>query len=298
MTKLQNTDTEAGVYRDTTMRPGGVGMRLRVYAILCVLTLGSAWAQEATASAYDILGVAPLSTAEAPEQEEEQTPVILTEAPLTEDEEQPAAEPVPELEEADSSAEAETEVADDSLMPEISEVSDVVEDDDGTTPYVEAEPAEPLAEPEVDVPAEPDAEEAGSEAGDDEDVLMAEIMRLLAERDSLYEDINELEAENQALALAAAEADGFKIRVAELEAELVKLEATIAEKEAALAEADTRLAEAMTKLEGETTLRAEAEARLGAAGGDQAAFDELLAERDAALAEKDAAITEKDSRIA
>ncbi|HQO66275.1 MAG TPA: hypothetical protein PLI66_06035, partial [Spirochaetales bacterium] len=70
---------------------------------------------------------------------------------------------------------------------------------------------------------------------------MAEIMRLLAERDSLYEEINELRAENLALAQAADEAEYYRLRTGELESELERLEAELAAKEAELADADARL---------------------------------------------------------
>lgn len=147
--------------------------------------------------------------------------------------------------------------------------------------------------------------EPSAEAGEAEEVLMAEIMRLLAERDSLYEELNELRAENLTLAQAADEAEYYKLRSGELEAELERLETELAAKEAELADAGARLTDIEAQLAEEGVRLADAEARLAlveqgddALGAALIEKDALLAEKDASLAEKEALLSEKDASLA
>ncbi len=153
--------------------------------------------------------------------------------------------------------------------------------------------AEPIAEPIAEPAVEPIAE-----AGEAEEALMAEIMRLLAERDSLYEEINELRAENLALAQAADEAEYYRLRTGELESELERLEAELAAKEAELADADARLDAIGAQLAEEGARLADAEARLALVELDDDALGAALIEKDALLAEKDALLSEKDASLA
>ncbi|HOZ71856.1 MAG TPA: hypothetical protein PK179_05025, partial [Spirochaetales bacterium] len=160
--------------------------------------------------------------------------------------------------------------------------------------------AEPIAEPIAEPAVEPIAE-----AGEAEEALMAEIMRLLAERDSLYEEINELRAENLALAQAADEAEYYRLRTGELESELERLEAELAAKEAELAAKEAELADADARLDAigaqlaeEGARLADAEARLALVELDDDALGAALIEKDALLAEKDALLSEKDASLA
>ena len=124
---------------------------------------------------------------------------------------------------------------------------------------------------------------AGEAMPGDEEILMAEILRLLAERDTLYQRINELEAENRQLAEAATDTVYYQARSGELEAQISALEEALAQKDLQLAEADTKLADA--------------EARIAAAGGDTGAVDSMLAAKDQTIAEKDAALSARDETI-
>lgn len=203
-------------------------MRLRLYAVLCVLVIAYAGAQEAGAidattttgpSAYDILGVTPTPEPTATLVQATTTdtvPVAPADVQVSGD--QPAA-PAPEA--------------------------------------IDTTLAEPAPEAAVDTTA--DATVAGS---DNEAALMAEIMRLLAERDTLYQTINDLREENKTLTAQMADYDYYKQRSAELETEIARLEGVIQEKDVALAAADARLAEIEAKLTEEGSRRADAEAKL------------------------------------
>lgn len=211
-------------------------MRLRLYAVLCVLAIAYAGAQEAGAidattttgaSAYDILGVTP-----APE-----PAATLVQASTTENvPAAPAAQPVATTE----AAMADVEVSGDQPVPPAPEATDAT-----------------LAEP-----ASEAASDGASAEPDDEAALMAEIMRLLAERDTLYQTINDLREENNTLVAQMADYEYYKKRSAELETEIARLEGVIQEKDVALAAADARLAEIEAKLTEEGSRRADAEAKL------------------------------------
>jgi hypothetical protein len=240
-------------------------MRYRIFIALCVIMLGSAWAQEAGAvdaapdgsqSAYDIFGLSP---ADDPAEEPDTATLVQSAVDEPVDE-----EPAADAEAADSRAE-------EALAEE--------------APAEEAPTEEAPAEEAPILDNEP---EAVDEAGGDEAVLRDEIMRLLAERDALYDEINQIKEENFTLAKAAQEADGYKARNVELEAQVALLEEALAVKEAELAAAEARIAEISAQLEEEGARLADAEARLAASGGDQAAIDTLLAEKNAAIAERDA----------
>lgn len=126
---------------------------------------------------------------------------------------------------------------------------------------------------------------------------MAEIERLLSERDELYGAINELRAENISLVEQASDAEFYKNRVAELEFEITRLEGIIVENESALVAADLRLSEIEALLLEEGTRLADAEARLAVAGGDTEAVSSMLAQNDAKLTEKNAEIAVQAAEI-
>ncbi|GAB1457052.1 hypothetical protein MASR2M48_23600 [Spirochaetota bacterium] len=109
-----------------------------------------------------------------------------------------------------------------------------------------------------------------------ETILMAEIARLLAERDSLNEEIIVLRAENMALGTQVADLEYYKNRSEELESEIARLEAELVEKETALAAADTRLAEVEERL-------SEEGARLASSDKARFAAEASLADAQAAL---------------
>jgi hypothetical protein len=235
------------------------------------MVLVSAGAQEASAvdsattaepSAYDILGVSPAIESTG----------TLAQATTTDN--VPASTPAQAAADAD---EATTDV----------EVS-------GEQPAVPTpEPTDAtLAEPAPDV-----VSEASGTVSDNEAALMAEIMRLLAERDTLYQTINDLREENNTLTAQVSDYEYYKSRSAELESEIARLEGAIVEKDAALAAADARLADIEAKLAGEGAVRADAEAKLAAGTGDRSAIDSMLAARDATIAEKDAKLAEQNASI-
>lgn len=228
-------------------------MRLRSYIVLCVLAVMSAGAQESAAgqSAYDILGVSPAIEPTATVAQVTTTDNVPADAPA-----QPA--PVDETAPADQTAPADVEVSGDKPAAPAPEAADAA-----------------LAEPAPDAVAE-----GSASASDNEAALMAEIMRLLAERDTLYQAINDLQEENNSLKSQLADFDYYQSRSAELESEIARLEGMIQEKDAALAAADARLAEVDSKPANE-----------GAPTEEQLAA--VTAERDAALAVRDAAVASR-----
>ena len=285
---------------------------------LGVVALGAAWAQDSgssgddgSQSAYDIFGLSAddfdssggageaTAAGDAPETIESPTPEADgVDNGVAEPSDEPSAETVSE-----PASESVTEPAAESVTEHVAEPS--------------AEPAaEPVAEPSAEAVAEAGTEAAAeavpeaqapiqATASEAEETLMAEIMRLLAERDSLYEEILELRAENLELARAADEAEYYRLRSTELESEIVRLEGELAAKVAELADADARLADIEAQLAEEGARLADAEARLAVCELDDDALgaaliekDELLAEKDASLAEKDALLSDKDASLA
>jgi len=181
-----------------------------------------------------------------------------------------------------------------------------LDSDDGTdadSAEIETIPAEDIEDEATARPLEEPTSEA-ADLSDDESILMAEIMRLLTERDSLYEEILSLQAENAELVARLAEDDYYKERAEELEREMAGLSAIIEEKEADLVAANTRLGEIEARLLEQDAQLLKTETRLAALSGDGAqtdaalaAKDELLKELDEELRARDATITEKDSTI-
>ncbi len=121
-----------------------------------------------------------------------------------------------------------------------------------------------------------------------EDILLAEIQRLLAERDELYESINELNAENRTLREVASESEFYRQRSAELEAEIARLEQAVESKDghiallnARLEEAEAGLADERARVVGLEAARQAAEAaRQAAEAARQAAEAALAAARE------------------
>jgi hypothetical protein len=226
-------------------------MRFRLYVLLCVFALGSSWAQDATAgdsappSGQSAYDIFGISpVADAPPASGDAAPVLVQ----------------------DTGAAAQGDTA-------------------ASTPVTEENAiVEPTAVPAVEPAVTPVAEPLVDAVSSDEEVLMAEIMRLLAERDTLYQMINDLQAENKILTEAAADADYYRNRSGELEAEIAALQEALAQKELQLADADSRLLDS--------------EARLSAAGGDSTAIDSIIAAKDAMIAEKDSALASRDETIA
>jgi len=236
-------------------------MRLRSYIVLCALVVVSAGAQESSTgqSAYDILGVSPAIEPTA----------TLAQVTVTDNTPPAAIQSTP----ATDTVATDVEVSGDQPAAPVPEATDAT-----------------LAEP------APDAA-AGTAASDNEAALMAEIMRLLAERDTLYQAINDLQEENNTLKSQLSDFDYYKSRSTELESEIARLEGVIGEKDVALAAADARLADIEAKLADEGARRADAEAKLAARSGDQPAIDSMLAGKDATIAEKDAKLAEQNASI-
>lgn len=268
-------------------------MRQKLAAMVIALALNSSWAQEAldadTAttgglSAYDIFGLSSLS-------EEESS---STTAPVE------ALASVEETTATDSqSTDTESVAVDDGEAEDTSKESDTPILDD----EIEAGAALGTADESVESSAgmviiDASGAEGGLGYSADEEVLLAEITRLLAERDELYSVINELYAENLALREQTSDANYYKERTAELEAEIAKLENVIEEKNAALAFADNRLAEMEALLAEEGAKLDDAESRLATAGGDEDALGGMIAAKDALIAERDAVISGKDDALA
>jgi len=266
-------------------------MRLRISAFLCVLALSSAWSQVATAggsdtstapSAYDILGVSSAGDAG------DEAIVVDQALPVEEDPALDNEGPVAEGPAAEDGTVVDNEAVDDEVPAVIDELSPA-----------EAPAAVEEAVP-VEEPALVDDGTAADEASVDEESLLAEISRLLEERDTLNLTIEELRAENADLAARVADAEQYKTRAAELEAEISRLEGVIEEKDAALAEADTRLAAIEEQLAEEGARLADAESRLAGAvaGADDDTVSSMIAEKDALIAAKDAEIKTRDQALA
>jgi hypothetical protein len=132
----------------------------------------------------------------------------------------------------------------------------------------------------------------------DETALRDEVMRLLAERDALFTEINELKDENSTLAKAAEEADGYRVRTLELEAEVARLEKALALKETELAAAEARIAEITAQLEEEGSRLTEEKARAADAAGKEAAAEARLADADAKIVDIEAKLSDAEARLA
>jgi hypothetical protein len=135
-----------------------------------------------------------------------------------------------------------------------------------------------LAEPQAEAP-EADPVDAGD--GSSEDALLAEIKRLMDERDELNRTIDGLKEENVLLAAKAEEAEFYKTLAEGLEQRIAELEAQLADTELELAESAEALLLAQAGLEAY-------EEAVPAAHGPEVPVDArlgaLAAERDAALA--------------
>lgn len=247
-------------------------MRLHIVSILLIVAWVTTGAQDSTAeaspppsalSAYDILGVSPYadglaSTAIAIastglDNEAEPTEPVATEpAPTVPD------PTVPDPEVPDPEVPGLAIPSDPTLNNELPATEEPIE---------LAEPTEPME------PIEPST----TEMEEAETILMEEIGRLLAERDSLYQEIIELQAENKALTSQVADLAYYKNRSDELESQISQLEAELLEKETALAAADALLAEVSEKL-------VEEGVRLASSEQARFAAEASLADAQAALA--------------
>ncbi len=283
-------------------------MRNRFLCItaLGLVALGAAWAQDSgssgddgSQSAYDIFGLSA---------DDFDPSGGAGEATAVDDAPETIESPTPEADSVDDG------VSESTAEPIAESVTESVTEQ--AAEFVTEQVAEPVAEPSPEPVAEAGSEPAAdavpeaqasiqATVSEAEETLMAEIMRLLAERDSLYEEILGLRAENLELARAADEAEYYRLRSTELESEIERLEGELAAKEAALADADARLADIEAQLAEEGARLADAEARLAVGELDDDALgaaliekDELLAGKDASLAEKDALLSEKDAAIA
>lgn len=221
-------------------------MRFRLYFLLCVFALGSSWAQDAAAGDSAI----------------------------------PAGQSAYDIFGISPAPEASAEG--DATIPVL------VQDTETSNTNIAPATSSPVQEAVVASPAaSSDAAASDAVTSDvvtsDEEILMAEILRLLAERDTLYQKINDLEAENRLLAESAEDAGYYQARSEELEAQISALEEALAQKDLQLAEADSKLADA--------------EAKFAATGGDADAVNAMLAAKDQTIAEKDAALSARDETI-
>lgn len=158
-------------------------------------------------------------------------------------------------------------------------------------------------------PASPDAGWTPDPDASDEQVLMDEIVRLMAERDSLYQAINDLKAENDSLTEAAAataeDTAFYRELAASLQAEVSRLEAELATKNEAIADADARLSEMASALGQEQTGRLTAEtgradaiSERDAARADLASADTARRNAEARLAESEALRASAEAALA
>ncbi|MFH2113255.1 MAG: hypothetical protein ABIJ86_01950 [Spirochaetota bacterium] len=174
--------------------------------------------------------------------------------------------PVSEIEPIDAEPlilEADVEPADAELPAEEAEAEPEVEQeeeplvDERRVPEGEADLDTVGASPDIEDLAEPgeeappaaleDAIEVADEAS--EDALMAEVLRLMEERDVLNETIRGLREENILLSAKAEEADFYKSLAENLEQKIAELEVRLADTELALAESTDALMLAEAGLE-------------------------------------------------
>lgn len=233
-------------------------MRLHIVSILLIVALMTSGAQDSTAeaspppsdwSAYDILGVSPYLDGVVRNPEA----IVTEETPR-------------ELALGDSSGN------DNVAVPEEDPIVEPI-----STEPISTELAEPEIEATASVLPDPASTDLDEQDMDEaETILMAEIARLMAERDSLYQEIIALRAENEALTAQVVDLAYYKNRSEELASEISRLESELVEKETALAAADTRLAEVEERLleEGE---------RLASSEQARFAAEESLADALAAL---------------
>lgn len=260
-------------------------MKIALFAALVasLASTTSALAQSSGQSAYDIFGLAPEGPPESPATQPAAPEPLLVDRSV----DQPQA-PV------DQPAE-ETQPALDQPVEEAQPPAD--QSSDGSQPPAE----QPVAEqPVVEQPA---AEAPESLPDEDEVALLAEIERLVAERDELYAAILLLEEENRELRSRDSDAKAQATRVLSLESRIAELEELVRQKDEALALADARLVEIEALLAEEGAARADAEerlaeARIAASGDDEAALTSLLKARDDELAAKDASLAAKDADLA
>lgn len=109
-----------------------------------------------------------------------------------------------------------------------------------------SEPAEPQEESAIVDPVTAPADVAEESS---EDALLAEILRLIDERDELNKTIDGLKEENKLLSAKADEADFYRTMAEELEQRIVELEAQLAETKQVLAESSEALLLAQAGLE-------------------------------------------------